>query len=208
MRKTILSTLMLLSLLLPSCQMSQSQSTQSAVLAEGHTGQEFEKIIRERYACRSFDTRQISQDELTRILEAGRMAPTAKNIQEHHVYVVQSPEALKKLDTENACRYQAPTCLVVTYNKDQVYTYPDGISHSGVEDATLVACHMMLEAANIGLASCWTNMFDPSRMASALGIPETEQVVVVLDVGYASSTAKPSALHNQRKPLEETVTYL
>ena len=51
---------------------------------------DFIELARSRYSCKSFDSRQISKEQLDSILEAGRLAPTAKNLQEQHVYVVQS----------------------------------------------------------------------------------------------------------------------
>ena len=73
---------------------------------------EFNKVIRERYACKKFDGRRVEQAQLDAILEAGRLAPTAKNLQEQRVYVVQSEAGLAKLDKATPCRYGASTCLV------------------------------------------------------------------------------------------------
>lgn len=64
--------------------------------------------------------------KLTAVLEAGRLAPTAKNLQEQHVYVIQSSETLAKIDTITPCRYNAPTVLVVAYDKNNVFSYPGG----------------------------------------------------------------------------------
>ena len=59
---------------------------------------DFLELARSRYSCKKFDSRQISKEQLDSILEAGRLAPTAKNLQEQHVYVVQSAEGLAKVD--------------------------------------------------------------------------------------------------------------
>lgn len=61
---------------------------------------EFKELIRARYSCKAYDSsRQLSLETLAEILEAGRMAPTAKNLQEQHIYVCQSPEVLAKIDS-------------------------------------------------------------------------------------------------------------
>ena len=169
---------------------------------------EFAKVIRERYACKKFDGRQVKKEALETILEAGRLAPTAKNFQEQRVYVVQSEEGLAKLDKATPCRYGASTCLVVAFDRNNVFTYPGEKRDSGVEDATIVATHMMLAAANEGVASCWINFFDPEVMAKELDLPENEEVLMVLDLGYAAEGTKPLAFHSQRKELNETVAYL
>ena len=62
---------------------------------------DFIELARSRYSCKKFDSRQISKEQLDSILEAGRLAPTAKNLQEQHVYVVQSAEGLAKVDARN-----------------------------------------------------------------------------------------------------------
>ena len=74
---------------------------------------EFKEVVKKRYSCKKFSNRQVGKPQLDAILEAGRLAPTAKNLQEQHVYVVQSPEILAKIDKATPCRYGAPTVLVV-----------------------------------------------------------------------------------------------
>ena len=169
---------------------------------------EFNKVIRERYACKKFDGRRVEQAQLDAILEAGRLAPTAKHLQEQRVYVVQSEAGLAKLDKATPCRYGASTCLVVAFDRTNVFTYPGEKRDSGVEDATIVATHMLLAAANEGVDSCWINFFDPEVLAKELGLPENEEVLMVLDLGYAAEGTKPLATHSQRKELSETVAYL
>ena len=167
---------------------------------------EFSKLIIERYSCKKYSKEQISEEQLTAILEAGRVAPTAKNLQEQHVYVIQSQTNLAKIDELTPCRFGAPTVLVVAYDKTNVFTYPGGKRDSGIEDATIVATHMLLAAKNAGVDSCWLNRFDPDRAAEILGLPENEEVLMLLDLGFAEEGTKPLPNHTIRKPLYETVT--
>ena len=169
---------------------------------------DFKDVIKNRYSCKKFDGRQVEGEKLTAILEAGRLAPTAKNLQEQHVYVVQSKGALAKVDSVTPCRYGAPTVLVVAFDKNNVFTYPGGKRDSGVEDATIVATHMILAAADEGVDSCWINFFDPDKMAEALGLPENEEILMVMDLGYAAEGAGPLPNHWSRKELPETVSYM
>ena len=169
---------------------------------------EFKEVIKARYSCKKYSNRQFEEEKLTAILNAGRLAPTAKNLQEQHVYVLQSPEALAKIDAVTPCRYGAPTVLVIAFDKNNVFTYPGGKRDSGVEDATIVATHMILAAADEGVDSCWLNFLDPEKLAEALGLPENEEILMVMDLGYAAEGAGPLPNHSNRKPLEETVAYL
>ena len=77
---------------------------------------EFKKVVKNRYSCKKFSDRQVEGEKLAAILEAGRLAPTAKNLQEQHVYVLQSADALAKVDAVTPCRYGAPTVLVVAFD--------------------------------------------------------------------------------------------
>ena len=86
--------------------------------------------------------------------------------------------------------------------------YPGGRMNSGIEDATIVATQMVLAAANEGVGSCWINYFDPDKLASDLGLPENEDILMLLDLGYAAEGAGPLDNHFKRKDLSETVSYI
>lgn len=77
-----------------------------------------------------------------------------------------------------------------------------------MEDASIVATHLMLAAANAGVDSCWLNFFDPDKLAQALGLPENEEILMILDLGFAAEGVTPLPNHSARKPLTETVRYL
>ena len=175
---------------------------------------EFKEVIQQRYSCKKYDGRQISKEQLNEILEAGRVAPTAKNLQEQHIYVIQSVEKLAVVDRHTPCRYGAPTVLVVAFDTKNVYTYPTSAGpetdrrQSGIEDAAIVATHMMLAAANAGVDSCWLNCIHVDDLRKDLGLPENEDILMLLDLGFAAEDTKPLPNHFSRKPLNETVTYL
>ena len=169
---------------------------------------EFKEVIRNRYSCRKYSGKAVEPEKLTAILEAGRIAPTAKNLQEQRIYVIQSEEALARIDSVTPCRFGAPVVIAVAFDKDNVYTYPGEMKQSGDEDATIVATHMILAATDEGLGTCWLNRFDPMETAKVLGLPENEELVMLMDVGYAAEDAAPSPMHESRKDLSETVKYL
>lgn len=169
---------------------------------------DFKEIIAKRYSCKKFSNKPVEEEKITAILEAGRLAPTAKNAQEQRVYVAKSAEALAKIDLVTPCRYGAPAVIVVAFDKTNVFTYPGGKRDSGVEDASIVATHMILAAANEEVDSCWINFFDPEKLAEALGLPENEEVLMVMDLGYAEEGVRPLPSHNSRKPISETVKFI
>ncbi len=169
---------------------------------------EFSDVVKIRYSCKKYDPkRQVTPEQLAAILEAGRVAPTAKNLQEQHIYVLQSEADLALVDKLTPCRYGAPTVLVVAFDTGNVYTYPGDERDSGIEDATIVATHMILAAANAGVDSCWVNRVDPAEAKEKLELPDNEEILMFMDLGFAAEGAGPLANHTSRKPLEDTVTY-
>ena len=122
--------------------------------------------------------------------------------------MVQSAEALAKIDAVTPCRYGAPTVLVVAYDSKNVFTYPGGRRDSGTEDAAIVATHMILAAADEGVDSCWINFLDPGKLAELLNLPDNEEILMVMDLGYAAEGTGPLPNHSSRKQLDETVTYI
>ena len=97
---------------------------------------------------------------------------------------------------------------MVAFDRSNVFTYPGDKRDSGVEDASIVATHLMLAAANAGVDSCWLNFFDPDKLAQTLGLPENEEILMILDLGFAAEGVTPLPNHSARKPLTETVRYL
>ena len=166
----------------------------------------FLELAEKRYSCKKFSSKPLEEEKLEYILQAGRLAPTAKNLQEQRIYVAASPEALARVDEATPYRYGAPLVLIVAYDKDNVYIYPGGKRRSGIEDASIVATHLMLAAADAGVDSCWLNCFDPEKLHAALGLPDNEEILMMLDLGYAADGAGPLPNHFSRKPLDETVT--
>ncbi len=85
---------------------------------DGKTIGVFEKVIRTRTAVRKFSDKIVSDEMIKKILEAGRVATTAKNMQPQEIYVLKSKEALERIDKATPCRYNAPICLLVCADKD------------------------------------------------------------------------------------------
>ncbi len=166
---------------------------------------DFKELAGTRYSCKKYAEKALENEKLQYILECGRLAPTAKNLQEQRIYVAESPEVHAAIDQCTPCRYGAPVVLVVAFNKHDVYTYPGGKRDSGIEDATIVATHLMLAAADAGVDSCWVNNFDPDRLHALLGLPDDEEILMLLDLGHAAEGAGPLPNHSSRKPLGETV---
>lgn len=170
---------------------------------------DFLELAKERYSVRKFTDKQVEQEKLDKILEAGNVAPTAVNYQPQRIYVLQSEEALAKAKAVCPCTYDAPTVLLFAYDDDKDWDDPKqaGI-HSGQQDVSIVATHIMLEAWELGIASCWVNLFPNDEVESTFGLPENEKVVLMMPLGYAAEDAKPvEKWHYVCKDISETVEY-
>lgn len=166
---------------------------------------EFEKVIRERKATRKFVDKSVEKEKLEKILEAGRIAPTAKNFQPIKIYVVKSEEGLKKLDKATKCRYGAPVVLLVCGDKEKAYAKNDYSTYE--MDASIVTTHMMLEATNVGIDNIWIELFDAKVLRDEFEIPNNLIPVCLLPIGYKSKLCPPSPFHKVRKNIDEIVEY-
>ena len=169
----------------------------------------FLELAKKRFSVRKFTDQPVEKEKLDKVLEAGNIAPTAKNLQPQRIYVLQSEEALKKAYALTPCCYGAKTVLLFTYDIDEEWTNPlEDMIHSGDQDVSIVATHIMLEAEEQGLGTCWVNYFPNTKAAEVFGLPESEVVVLMMPIGYAAADAAPTANHTEKKPIEKTVRYL
>ena len=170
---------------------------------------DFIELVKKRYSVRKFSDKAVEKEKLVIILAAGLAAPTAKNLQPQRIYVLQSEDALTKLDSLTHCRYGAGTVLLFTYNTDEDWKNPlEEVVHSGIEDVSIVATYVMLQATELGLSTCWCNYFANSKLEKLFELPENEKSVLIMPVGYAAESAKPSPMHQKMRPEEDIVRYL
>lgn len=168
---------------------------------------EFLELARTRCSVRSFEKRPVEAEKVVRILEAGRAAPSACNLQPYRILVLDNPESMVKLS--KACRtFEAPLALVVIGDNNEVWVRSYDAKDSLDIDASIVTDHMMLEAEDLGLASCWICSFKTPALREEFGIPGHLTPINILVVGYAAGPKKSPDRHDaERRPLSETVVY-
>ena len=160
------------------------------------------EAIRTRCSVRAYRDCAVEADKLGRILEAARLAPSARNLQSWKLVVVKDPAARRALAeaAEQAFVAKAPVVIAV------VATEPARVMHCGVPsapvDSAIAAAHITLAAAAEGLGSCWICHFDQASCRKALGVPETAMVMEMILLGYPEGD-KPSP--KKRKNIEEIV---
>lgn len=164
---------------------------------------EFLELAKKRYSCRSFLEKKVEKEKIEKILEAGRVAPTAVNYQPQRIIVLQEKEQLEKLSNCTIYGWNAPVILVVCYDKNISWKRKYDGKDEGIVDASIVTTHMMLEIADLGLGTTWIGSFDPEKVKETYKIPENYEVVALLPIGYPTEDAKPAAMHEKRNTLEE-----
>lgn len=188
-------------------------------------------IEKMRYTVRNYSDKEVEQEKLDKILEAGRWAPTAVNYQPQRIIVLNTEETLLKVKefttfgynedyakltkecvdeakSKMSYHYNARTALLVCYDKEICWRHPENGKLSGEVDATIVTTHMMLEAAAIGVGSSWISYFDKEKTKKLLDLPDQIEPVVLLLLGYPTEDCKPNhTLGGKRLPIEETVFY-
>ncbi len=172
---------------------------------DGESVGDFDEVISKRTAIRKFSNNLLSDEILQKILEAGRKAPTAKNMQPQVIYVIKSNDAHAKLDLATPCRYGAPVCLLVCADKSQAWSSGDYSSYE--MDATIVATHMMLEATNLGVDNIWVKNFDSKILKNEFELSENIVPVCLMPLGYRAPDCPINPMHNVRKELDSFVFY-
>lgn len=160
--------------------------------------------IKSRRSIRSFLDKPIEEEKLLRVLEAGRLAPSAKNLQEWKFVVVRDKELRKRVASAANNQHflaEAPVIIigcatVVDYIMTcGQYAYPI--------DLTIAMDHMTLQAVEEGLGTCWIGAFKENEVKKILEIPENVRIVQIFPLGYPK-TIPPA---RNRKKLEEIVCY-
>jgi len=166
----------------------------------------FQTLAKQRYSVRAFKDTPIEKEKLDLILEAGRIAPTACNNQPQKIYVAKSEQARAKLASVCRCTFDAPVILVVGY--DRTRDWKNKLMppyESGETDAAIVCTHMMLQAADLGIGSCWVGYFNAQQISQVLELPENVTVSALLPIGYPAENAQPAPLHSQYRDYADTI---
>jgi len=165
-------------------------------------GMEFSELIRNRYSVRAYRPDPVPEASLQKVLEAGRLAPTAANRQPFRLLVIRTEgrqEELKRLYARGWF-VAAPLVLGVCTVTDEAWVRRDGKSYADV-DAAIVMDHMILQATAEGLGTCWIGAFDPEAAREIFGLPAGVDPVAFTPLGFPAD--QPGT--KKRRSLEELV---
>ena len=165
---------------------------------------EFNDLIRKRKSIRKYDlTRPVSDELVTKLLDAARIAPSACNIQPWHFIVVRDNNVKEKLKESYGREwfYTAPVIIVGCVDTSVSWKRSfDKADYSQV-DLTIAFEHLLLAAANEGLGTCWVGAFNPVVAKKVLGVPENVNIVAMTPVGFPAEEPQTKP----RKELNEII---
>jgi len=161
------------------------------------------EAIRKRYSCRAYQDRPVEQEKLDQIFEAARLAPSAKNMQDWRFVVVTDKEKryqLAKAANNQMFLKNAGAIIVACSNSDYVMRCGQSI---GPIDVAIALEHICLQAADLGLATCWIGSFEPEKVRAILDIPNDITVIELMALGYPADEPKKP----RRQPIEKILCY-
>lgn len=168
---------------------------------------DFMDLAKKRYSVRNYQDREVEEEKLLKILEAGRVAPTAANFQPHHLLVIREKEGLEKLK-HSANIFEAPLAIIICGDMSEVWKRPYDGKHVLDIDTSIVTDHMMLEATELGLGTIWVCYMKPDVIKRDFNLPNHLEPINILGIGYgAGEPASPDRHSKTRKSLNEIITY-
>ena len=171
---------------------------------------EYYELIRIRESIRNYDPeRPLTGEVLGRILDAGRLAPSACNYQPWKFLVISSPGMLEKV---RVCYHRewfrdAPHILVVAGSKDQAWKRSYDGYNSVETDVAIAMTHLVLAAENEGVGTCWICAYDPSILRKALNLNENQLIFGITPLGYPKPGFHKSGFKKRKSP-GEIIEYL
>ncbi len=168
---------------------------------------EYYDLIRSRETLRNYESeRKVPEEILNRVLEAGRLAPSASNRQPWTFVLVSSEKVLREVTAsyQRPWFQDAPHVLVVIGDKTKSWVRPYDGYNSIETDLAIAMDHMILAAENEGVGACWIIAFDYEKLAAALDISDNEVVYCMAALGYPKAGYQKKG-NKIRKPLEEIV---
>ena len=171
--------------------------------AYGHGPMDFSELMTVRYSCRGFTDTKVSEEDIASIAEAGRIAPSAKNLQPTRVFAITDATALEKVGKLTRI-YNAPLAFIVCGDKGLSWKRDcDGMDSYQI-DASIVATQMMYRATELGLGTLYICWFDPKDVIQDIGIPSNLEPVSILAVGHPSVDDSPN--HMKRIDVDTFMT--
>jgi nitroreductase len=177
-------------------------------------GKNILELIISRQSDRKYSNNPVEKEKLERIIEAGRMAPSACNAQPWKFIVVTDPGLTERIAEAASARLvgmnmfvaQAPVMIVVVRENPNMSSKVGSTIKNkdySLIDIGIASENICLQARAEGIGSCMIGWFDERILKKLLSIPRSKRVELIITLGYSLSTQR----EKKRKPAEVTVSY-
>jgi len=165
---------------------------------------DFSDLITFRGSIRGYKSDPVENEKLVAVLEAARMAPTAHNNQPFRLIVIKTTGREKELRTIYGRPWftQAPIVICIVGIPSEGWVRQDGKNYYQV-DVGIAMDHLILEAHNLGLGTCWIGAFNPDKAYEVLGLPKDVIPIAFTPLGYPDNEPREKV----RKSLDDLVKY-
>lgn len=166
----------------------------------------FLDLAKQRYSCRKYKPQPIEEEKLLKVLEAARIAPSACNLQPWHFVVLRDKKSLEMISATYKREWfkTAPAVIVVCGDHEASWKRSDHKDHCDV-DISIAIDHITLQAAELGLATCWVCNFDAMKCAELMNLPSHIEPIALIPIGYPDDSKSPNRHDNDRKTIKEIV---
>jgi nitroreductase len=163
---------------------------------------DFERLVQTRYSTRAYQDRPIEDEKMHLVLEAARLAPTAANKQPFRLIVVTDPTVRSDMKAayNRQWFYTAPVIILGVGVPTESWVRADGKTYNDV-DVAIVMDHLTLQAADLGLGTCWIADFDADATRDVLNLPDHVEPVILTPLGYPADEPRVK----RRKDLDQLV---
>lgn len=160
--------------------------------------------ITQRRSIRKYEDRKIEKEILDKILEAGRLAPSASNRQDWKFIMVTEPDLLKKVAAAMPQDFgQDAAAILIGCGKNDNTDLMRCDQPKAPMDLSIATSYMQLVAWEEGIGSCWVGSFYTEPVREALNIPEDMTPITLTTLGYPAENPKA----RERKSSEEVISY-
>ncbi|RAP51356.1 MAG: nitroreductase [Methanosphaera sp. SHI613] len=164
------------------------------------------EAMEKRYSVRGYLDKEVEKEKLDKVLKAAQIAPTGVNAQAFKIYVIDTKKHEEKLRDVASWDwfFEAPLILAVVANYDDAWTRKwDGKNIAEI-DATIVMDHIILEATELGLGTCYIAAFHEEVMNDFLKLDDNQRCVLLTPLGYPNAEPRPTT----RKKIDELVEFI
>jgi len=165
---------------------------------------ELMEVIKRRYSVRDYEDKEVEEDILMEIMEAARLAPSAKNRQEWKFVVVRDKTKKEKMvEVAKGQEFvKEAAAIIAGVSTEKSYTMTCGVPARYI-DIAIAMEHIALAATSYGLGTCWIGAFYQDKAKELLKVPENCEVVALMTLGYPEGETTEKI----RKGIDEIICY-